>query len=1185
VKKAIPAALLLVLAVAPPALSLLYRYTLPDFAVYLKDADLPALYRTELRTLCLEEGDQYACFEYGLLYERDAVREHQPTLADSITWRDDRRRLSGDLLNAGLTYQFGEYTEALAMLDAIIREFPDKDIMVEAVLMKAQCQYHLGKVDEALMGLQSIRSYLPEGRAPDLDLYLGLCEEHNGNLEEAEKSVEQAETEGSADAVYHLMRLKLKQGDMKGFDVLAKEVAAGEGTECRMVCEIAGDVEPLLPKTWHALMDPVVADSAFTAGAHPEVVASIMRLAEAGDDVTADCEKILSRHVSPDGAARLRYARALAAADTAMCDTLAALSRTTSDPYLKARCIAAFLTYASGDRGALLLNQVLPSLGGISADLNPEERVELARRLAGLGQAELGRAHLTDLLEGLEVGRDDAALFDIASALEKAGATEQALSLYRALSESPVPSDYILDAERAVYLIESAAPQEEDMADVVERVAREGADPVELGDLFMRRLHDFKRAAGFYRQALDDMPDGVPVEAVKIKLAEALAASALRSGERGPRAEAMNLVAAVADTDIVSAAEVFRVLKVSTSWLREERTRAFEIIQGMSRREDLSSSDLYQMARVLYNLFSQRDGNVYAQCALSLRRLGKEYPTSKEAPSGACLAARLKFLAGDYVGALESYQACREVWRKHAVTPLCDEGIGDCYLYSGGVEEAISRYRGLATSPEVAFKAAQCYEILDRPDSALYYCSLRSAKVYSPAIFVALSLRRALLIYSRDGLDAALRTLDSPFPMIREQLKTVRDVVAAYALARAGYTDLGTGVLTRVSDQGGDTGCDALLLLSELDDTAGSGRTRASSGDGETLCKSIFGALRLLYERAYVACSAGHLDSCLKERKRYLQRFPLDERSKFKFGVSEALLLYRDGENENATSMIDSLAATGRKDDALAYGFYREGIHYMVDGDYTRAAGIFRRIEADYPGLDTYYDTVFKLGTAYYMLEKYDSSATSFDMATRAGSASLVEDAYFNLGLALEETGSLDEASDAYRNLAVRFPLSERFERALMRAAYTKEQAGKPAEAIALYKALLRYAEDPESAAEALYWTGEAFAEMGEPLRAACEFMRVVHLFPGGGPWTGTAAFRAGVECEEAGLKDHAMRIYRDNVKKFGTGSDWGQASKERLDELERPGAGQPGTQESAPAGKGARSGPGHAPEVEGMSQ
>jgi TolA-binding protein/predicted protein tyrosine phosphatase len=1163
VKKAIPVILFFLLVAAGPMIGLADEEALSDFAVYLRDSNLPDLYRTELRTLCLEEGDQYACFEYGRLYEGDAVKRSLPILADSIAWKDTRRRLAGRLLKADLLYRFQKYPDALDSLDAIIGEFPDKDILVEAALTRAECQYHLDRIDEAMIGLRSIRTYLPEGKMPDLDLYLGLCEEKDGNLVEAEKLIREAENGGSPEAVLHLLRIKLKQGDLRSFDVIAKEIAAGtRRSSCREVCSLARETRAALPDVWETLMLPVVSDTTFQAEAHPEVVNSIMYFAEAGRDMTPFCAALLSRGEAPAIVLELRYALALSGQDTALCDTLAALFREAPDRHFKARCLGACLEHASAGEGTPVVEALLPNLNVMWDRLKPEETMGVSRQLARLGKAELGRDHLAGLLKDLEVGHDDAALLNIALALEEAGDTTRARSLLRALSDSPVPSEHTLEAQRVLYKMEKMGPPAGDVADMVERVAGEGVDPEEIGDLFRERLHDFSRAAGFYRRALAGSPDAPHSDEIRLKLAEALAASALESGDGKKRNDSMNLLADLADTNLVGAGPVLDVLLVSTDWLRDGRQRAFEIIQAVGRRDDLESADLYAMARILYHLFGGRDANVYAQCAITLRRLAKEYPTSREAPRGAFLAARLKFQAGDYVGALESYKASGQVWRKHAVTSLCEEGVGDCYLYSGGVEEALARYLHVRPSAEVDFKAARCYEFLDRPDSALEY-ALRAGRTYAPALFEPLSLRVALLTYSQEGLDQALGTLDSPLPAIRELLRGPFETVADFALGEAGYVSLAGGLLSGLAGEDG-SGCDALLLLSRLDPENKDRPTLRRLDEGETLCRSIFGAMELLYERAYLACSGGSAEDCIEERGRYSRRFPLDRRSRFKLDVQEALLRYQDGEDETATAIIDSLAASGRRDDALAYGSYRQGIHYLVGGDYPMAAGTFGEIVATYPNSDLYYDAVFKLGTAYYMLEKYDSSAVFFGEAALAPKASLVEDAYFNQGLALEEVGAMDDAALAYRNLAVRFPLSTRFERGLMRSAYCFQQAGRHAEAIALYRALLGYAEDPETAAEALYWTGESLAEMGEPLKAACEFMRVVFLFPTGGPWTGTSAFRAGLECEKAGLPEEALVIYRKNVTRFGTENDWGRASKDRLDELEKSKAAVSGTRGSS---------------------
>jgi tetratricopeptide (TPR) repeat protein len=186
----------------------------------------------------------------------------------------------------------------------------------------------------------------------------------------------------------------------------------------------------------------------------------------------------------------------------------------------------------------------------------------------------------------------------------------------------------------------------------------------------------------------------------------------------------------------------------------------------------------------------------------------------------------------------------------------------------------------------------------------------------------------------------------------------------------------------------------------------------------------------------------------------------------------------------------------------------------------------------------------------YYLMKMYDSSATYFGLATRSDRPSLVRDALFNRGLALEEIGGLNQAAEAYGTLAVRFPLSEHFTRAIIRCGFCLQTLGRPADAAAWYAGALRYAAGSEAQAETRYWIAEAVAESGDHARAACEFLRTAYLYPKEEAWAGTAAFNAGAECEAAGLLDHAVVIYRQNVNRFGKTSDWGKASAERLAEL-----------------------------------
>ncbi len=219
--KVIPAVLLLLFIGALPAWSIIHRSRLPDFAAYLKEAGLTKLYRTELRTLCFEYNDPAACLEATRILRREREEVRATALLDSITYRDRRAEFTSELLRARVLAEIQQYKQALETAEAIIEEMPAKDLLVEAVLVKAQCLYHLGQVEEALMNLRSIRHFVPEGRDPTLPLYLGFCEEAGGNLEDAERLFEEAEAGGSPDAALGLLRLALKQGDLDRFYFIA----------------------------------------------------------------------------------------------------------------------------------------------------------------------------------------------------------------------------------------------------------------------------------------------------------------------------------------------------------------------------------------------------------------------------------------------------------------------------------------------------------------------------------------------------------------------------------------------------------------------------------------------------------------------------------------------------------------------------------------------------------------------------------------------------------------------------------------------------------------------------------------------------------------------------------------------------------------------------------------------------
>jgi TolA-binding protein len=276
----------------------------------------------------------------------------------------------------------------------------------------------------------------------------------------------------------------------------------------------------------------------------------------------------------------------------------------------------------------------------------------------------------------------------------------------------------------------------------------------------------------------------------------------------------------------------------------------------------------------------------------------------------------------------------------------------------------------------------------------------------------------------------------------------------------------------------------------------------------------------------------------------------LDGESHDEMGLARVLALLGETPDSTSQAPSDSLLASAGQNPLVAEVLYRRGIGLLVRGDYPRAEQAFRRIVDDFPASEFYRDACFKLGSAYYLMQKFDFSALYFGLAALSDKPSLVRDALFNQGLALEEIGGSGQAAEAYRELALRFPFSEQFERSLVRCGLCLQNDNKPAQAIDVYTGALQYAEKASTRAEIQFWIAGSYSEMGEPLRAACEFLRTGYLYPKEAQWAGTAAFTAGEECEKAGLVDHATTIYRQNVRKFGKTSDWGKASEARLAEL-----------------------------------
>jgi tetratricopeptide (TPR) repeat protein len=1145
-----------------------------EFATYLHELGLMHLYIAELRNQCLEGPDLAACRAYNIYLGEQGKHHRAIAFIDSVNVSAKRLETAGRLLKAEALFNGLRYSDAYDLLDSLIAVMPPKVIMLEAVLLRAKAAYRLGRVDEALQNLRALEAYLKPSDHPEFALWLARCEEEVGDLGKARDLYELAWKQVLPDAALGLMRVTLKQGDEKGFFEVDKQVTRqGVMLPPQGVCELAQVVGDLLPRVWHALMVHALADTNLTAATCPGAVNALVKMAEAYEPVRPYCDRLMAGKLAPDMEEKLEYACAFSSGYP---ETLFAVLRKLKVPDLRLRGTILYLNEPMTIPAVAMPVELVTDMVPLVADLAPNDLFEFCGLLAGRGHGELVLQYLDDLRRDLDYDFDHDAILVLAGMYHQAGASETAIEMYGKLAHSKNPSLVSLRAERELLGHSQPVRSPEEMAGDLERVAAEGVSDLELGDLFAERFGDYERAVRYYKRALTSGDDEIDFDRLRLKLAETLAQAWLKAG-RGAKAkqrsdegriEALDIVISLAESDTVSAQELVSGLKLASDFLKLDHDIVREGISEISLRDDLAAGDLYEMAKVLYYLHLRGDKEAHQECVTLVDRLTNDFPVAEEAGHAVLLDAALRFDRGDYVGALERYKLCLERWSDASLESICNEGIGSCYLYSGGLTRAITHLKQAGESPLVCYGVAGCYRALGEPDSARVYYSkclevgCRDTEVFEGALFAL-----GMLTAETDGVEAAMQLLDSPIPPPRftlpfgnapPRLSVVERLVKAYGLALSGYKDLGVTYL-RLNWEGHMFPCDTRLMASDLI-TVDHPDSALKVLPSEAYCFDIFGAFGLLHDRAKYACASEDPDLCARHRERFRRRFPLAQASQQELDLRSLIQMFREGEGDSAGVILDGLLAGGLDHPLLSDLIYRRGIHRVVGRDFGGGIADFKWVEDASPpseGSGLYYDACFKLGTAYYMIEKYDSSSAYFLTASHSDDGSLAENALFNGGLALEEAGELEAAADAFWRLAMRFPFSERFERSLMRSAYALERSGRHAEAVRIYQGVLRYAGTSEAAAEAMYWTGESYSGMGDHVRAAVEFLRAAHLFPQEAAWAGTAAFQAGIECEMAGLIDHAILIYTENVRRFGHGTDWGGASRDRLTELQAEAQGE----------------------------
>lgn len=1125
--------------------------TQADFLAHLNRPELKPVYLAELRGLALSEGNLEALREYtGSLMDKGQI-SRAGAFAESVECRSDEIDAVANLIMAEGLLLESHHEKALAALDLLAAEFPGRPAMVECQYLRARCLFGLGRYEEARLHLDAIGDEAEEGHRIGVTYYQALCLEELGDIGEAGDKYGILHQAGLGRGTAGLMRCHLRAGEVEDAqDVYREAIVRGidlPHDEIWGLLEVTGWGAPEL---WDDLMASLAADTTYepTAMLGPTLVNGLER----GADVLKYCEAFLARGAPSE----LRYVRALALKDRrAAYDSLLALAASgdVNRPfeYEMAMAYVASLDESIGMPDDSRLERAMPSPG---ERRDPNELVYWIDLLVSNGRGQGVSGHLTKLRSGLSVGFDDQALFELADLLDRAGANASALEIFEEVSRSPVPSGAAFACERGVYLSTITPTEEPDVSSVVEQVAAGDRSNLDLAEIFESKLKDYAKAADYFQRAARETQDLEERDRTRIRAAKAFADDYIRTGNSASRDKALNLASGLASSEAVSPLEIIDLLKRSTDWLALDLFRATEVARQVAARNDLDDGAAAELSRVLFRLYERGDAQAYDLCLGVLRRLLEREDRPRGAERSAFLEARARFLAGDYAAALDSFKACMKTAGDPTIKKLCRMGMGDCYVASGGLEEGLEHYDKAGDSPSVSLRKARCYQDLGRVDEA-YKASADILSHYNARdVSVAARILRGICRPDAGRLPReAFRFYFERYHYLgmHTKFKAYLPLLAAYDLALRDYDGLAVRVLHEVP-RAPLEGIHCQILLSEYDPVRGEHAEffRALAAHLAPNCRDPLDVYAQLRLRAQTDCLSESDDICARTRNGFAERFPLAVSVTMEIDAIRATSLYREMYVGRADAIVDTLFAQGIRNELLAEAVYRKGVSFLLEKAHEEAKQTFLIMKDHFPASRLYPDVCFKLGTTYYLMEAYDSSAVFFRLAADQNKVTLLEDALFNLGLALEQSGAPAAAGEAFLAVAQRFPLSGRFERALMRRGYCLEQNGSPLEALDVYATLLKYAGDPGTRAEANYWLGECLAKAGYHLEAALEFLRTGFMYPEEGAWAGTARYRAGLECERAGLMEAAEMVYRENVRTFGRDSDWGEASFKRLKEL-----------------------------------
>lgn len=566
---------------------------------------------------------------------------------------------------------------------------------------------------------------------------------------------------------------------------------------------------------------------------------------------------------------------------------------------------------------------------------------------------------------------------------------------------------------------------------------------------------------------------------------------------------------------------------------------------------------MFTLGKVLVDQYEagQNDGREAEQV---LNRLTMEYSESAYAPEGYLLLGRLAELRNETAKAAALYQQIVDYFATSPVMPQALYQAGKLQQQQGKNVEAVQSFERLGQdypfhdkADEAWLDAASCYiEIQNYPEAINAYSRLKGAYPDNEHLPEAeFQVGRVLRLSGRYAdSNAQLNYFIDTFPgnsHVEQAYLLVAENYQAQGLPEMAVKTLNNlvekypslSVRLKVADLQFDTGNydDALTAYQAL-----------LKNDPEPSLKA-----RILYQLARTHFRLNHIESARKAADDFHDDYSdrLEERAHLDLELADYYL--RQKQFDRAREIYDSVRKNYPQTTAYAEAQYGLGMYYFSIGDFANSIPIFESVARNFQGQEISRQAYFRLGTALYNEQRFDAAVAAYQQIVQQDDRLKYPEAHFNLALAQEKAEMWQDAAATYRRFVEKLPDHELAGRAYFKIGYCLFSDGRYREAVDALRFSLAKVEGDDKA-EALYWLGESYFNLSDYQNAAIELLKVPYMYPNAmdGMWAVTAEFKAAVAHEKMGEYVEATRLYSKIIDKYGRDSRWGNAARERLDQM-----------------------------------